>query len=64
VIDSQFDQLSISRFPAWKRQIGGTAIQILDLTNAKVDDTDVSGEVMKNFDGLKVLKRRAQARRE
>ena len=58
VIDFEFDQLSISRFLAWKRQIGGTAIEVLDLTNLKVNDTDVTVKAMRGFDGLKVLKGR------
>jgi len=63
VVDSDFDQLPITKFLAWKRAIGGTAIEVLDLTKVKNYHADKVEEAMGNFDGLKVLKGKTQAQR-
>lgn len=63
VVDSEFDQLSITKFLAWKREIGGTTIEVLDLTNVKINHADEVGEAMGKFDGLKILKGKTQAQR-
>ena len=53
VVDSEFDQSSITKFLTWKRQIGGTAIEVLDLTKVKINHADEVGEAIGNFDGLR-----------
>jgi hypothetical protein len=63
VVDSEFDQLSIASFLEWKRRIGGTAIDVLDLTNVKVHHADEVGEAIGSFDGLKVLRGPTQVQR-